>query len=135
MASLTRKQLWIISLIVLLIPLGLFTKYYSGLAELWINHHSGGVLYEIFWCLLVALFFPQTSTFKIISIVFLSTCTLEILQLWHPPLLTTIRSTFIGHTILGSYFDIWDIPHYALGSLIAYTWIKKINTIQDESHK
>lgn len=135
MASLTRKQLWIISLLVILIPLGFFTKYYDGLAELWIHNHSGGVLYEIFWCLLAALLFPQTSTFKIITIVFLSTCTLEFLQLWHPPFLTAARGTFIGQTILGSYFDIWDIPHYALGCLIAYICIKKINTIHEVSHK
>lgn len=135
MASLTRKQLWTISLIAILVPLGLFTKYYDGPAAHWMHDHSGGVLYEIFWCLLTALLFPKAPIFKIISIVFISTCTLEFLQLWHPPFLTAIRSTFIGQTILGSHFDIWDIPHYALGCLIAYICLKKINTIIEVSHK
>lgn len=132
MAPLTQKRLWLLGLIVFLIPLGAFTKYYDGAAVLWVKYHFGDVLYEIFWSLLGALLFPQAALKKIVTIVFATTCVLEFLQLWHPPFLITIRSTFIGHAILGSHFDLWDFVYYALGCVIAYQWLKKINTIQND---
>ncbi len=131
MAPLTPKKLWLIGLITFLIPLGAFTKYDNGLATHWINDYLGDILYVIFWCLVGALFFSQTSPIKIITIVFSTTCSLEILQLWQPDFLTTIRSTFIGHAILGASFDIWDFPHYALGCLIAFIWLNRLNKIQE----
>lgn len=131
MAPLTQKRLWLLGLIVFLIPLGAFTKYYEGLAELWVNNHFGDILYEIFWASFGAFLFPQTATKKIIATAFTTTCVLEFLQLWHPSFLMTIRSTFIGHAILGSNFDPWDFVYYALGCVIAYQWLKRINTIQN----
>ena len=131
MAPLTQKRLWLFGLIIFLVPLGAFTKYYDGLAAHWVNNHFGDILYEIFWCLVGALCFSQTSSTKIITIVFITTCSLEILQLWQPTFLTTIRSTFIGHAIIGSSFDLWDFPYYALGCLIALIWLNRINKIQE----
>ncbi len=134
MAPLTKKRLWLIGNIIFLIPLGIFTKYYDGRAAFWVNDHFGDILYEVFWCLVGALFFPQTTTKKIITIVFITTCSLEILQLWQPTFLTILRNTFIGHAILGSNFDPWDFPHYALGGLIAFQGLNKINTSPKPPH-
>jgi hypothetical protein len=44
---------------------------------------------------------------------------LELLQLWHPPLLEVVRSTFLGHALIGSGFQWSDLPHYAAGALVA----------------
>ena len=132
MASLTHKRLWHLGLIVFLIPLGAFTKYYDGVAELWIKYHFGDIIYEVFWCLLGAFLFPKTAIKKIIIIVFSITSVLEFLQLWQPAFLTTIRNTFIGHALLGSNFDPWDFAYYALGCFIAYKWLTKIDTIQND---
>ena len=134
MAPLTQKRLWLFGLILFLIPLGALTKYYDGLAASWVNDHLGDILYEIFWCIVGALCFPQTATKKIITIVLITTCSLEILQLWQPTFLTTLRNTFIGHAILGSNFDLWDFPHYALGCLIAFQCLNKINMPQESPH-
>lgn len=127
MAPLTKKRIWIATFILILMPLGFLTKYTAGLAELWIHNHAGGILYEIFWCLIILFTLPQAPIRKIAIAVFAMTSMLEILQLWHPPFLTAIRQTMIGHIIFGSRFDLWDFPHYVLGCWIAYIWMKKVN--------
>ncbi len=82
------KQRWLTLLfIILIIPLGFFTKFYSGPAMNWISNSVGGLLYEIFWCLVFYFLFPKTRPFLIALIVLISTCFLEFLQLWHPPFL------------------------------------------------
>ena len=52
--------------------------------------------------------------------VFAATSAVEFLQLWHPPLLTEVRSTFLGHALLGNTFSWFDFPYYAAGCLSAY---------------
>jgi hypothetical protein len=85
------------------------------------------VLYVVFWILLAFLFFPSEKAIKAIPIwVFLITCALEILQLWHPPILEKVRSRFLGRTLIGTSFAWWDFPHYAIGSIIGWVWIKGI---------
>jgi len=113
---LCRKK-WILVSLALLIPVGLLTKAYEGPGENWVNNSLGGVLYVIFWSLLCSLLFPGAKPCRIAGVVLLVTCMLEVIQLWHPPFLETLRSTFIGVTLLGNSFSWWDFPHYVLGSL------------------
>lgn len=82
--------------------------------------YLGGVLYEIFWCLIVSLVLHRHPPWQISVGVFTLTSILECLQLSHLTILETLRQTFIGHMILGSFFDLWDFPHYLLGSLLGY---------------
>ena len=65
-------------------------------------------------------------SFKIVIFVFIITCCLETLQLWHPEFLEVIRSNFIGVTILGNSFNWLDFPYYFIGSLLGYLWLYKI---------
>jgi len=48
------------------------------------------------------------------------TCSIECLQLWHPLFLESIRSTFIGGTLIGTTFSWWDFPHYAIGCCVSW---------------
>ncbi|ODS34777.1 MAG: hypothetical protein SCARUB_00037 [Candidatus Scalindua rubra] len=59
----------------------------------------------------------RVSAFWVASSVLGITCFLEFLQLWHPPFLESIRSTFIGSVLIGTTFTWWDFPHYALVAL------------------
>lgn len=127
------KQRWLTLLfIILIIPLGFFTKFYSGPAMNWINNSVGGLLYEIFWCLVFYFLFPLSRPFLIALIVLISTCFLEFLQLWHPPFLELIRSNFIGRTILGNAFNWMDFPYYLVGSALGYILLKLISKIADK---
>jgi hypothetical protein len=47
--------------------------------------------------------------------VFIVTCILEFLQLWHPPFLEWIRNYFLGRTIIGNSFSKSDFLYYFFG--------------------
>jgi len=118
--SVTKIRLRIVLLLIVLVPLGFATKFYSGSGHLWVNNYLGGFLYEIFWIFLLFFIFPKSKPHYIAGLVFLSTCIIEFLQLWHPPFLEWARSFFIGRTILGNFFTWYDFPWYLLGSLAGF---------------
>ena len=113
--------------ILITISLGLSTKFYTDPGQNWVNHYLGGVFYEIFFCLLLALFLSLTPPWKIAGGVFAVTVLLEFLQLYHPAWLTSLRSYWLGHLLLGSSYNVWDFPFYLLGCLIGGFWINRIN--------
>jgi len=121
---------WTLLSIVVIVPVGLLCKLYSGPASSCVNDSLGGVFYEIFWCLLIFLFFKKVKPFNIAMIVFLVTCFLEFLQLWHPPFLQFLRSFFLGRTILGTSFTWTDFPYYFIGCIISYYWMKFLKRIE-----
>lgn len=128
-----RYRLIIILLLIIIIPLGILTKFYSGSAEDWVNNSLGGLLYEIFWCLVVAFIFLQIKPIKIAIWVFIITCLLEILQLWHPSFLELVRNNFIGRIIIGNSFNWMDFPYYFIGSLLGYFILSGITRISAKS--
>ncbi len=112
--------------IVIIIPIGFYSKFYYGPGRNWVNNSLGGIFYEIFWILIFGLLFPRTKTFLLATAVFILTSLLEILQLWHPPFLEFLRSFFLGRTILGNCFVWSDFIYYLLGCLIGYFWLMAI---------
>ncbi|MFC1898666.1 DUF2809 domain-containing protein, partial [Candidatus Cloacimonadota bacterium] len=108
------KKIRLITIVclIVIIPLGLYTKAYAGPGQEWVSNSSGGILYEIFWCLLVLLIAPKIQPGTIAGGVFFFTCVIEFMQLWHPPFLQAIRRTFIGGTILGNSFILSDFIYY-----------------------
>jgi len=124
------KRLLTLLSIIIIVPLGLATKYYHGSGAPWINNHLGGLFYVVFWCLLAFLFFPEASGWKIVSIVLLITVILEFLQLVHPKFLEAIRSTTIGRTIIGSSFNPVDFIFYFLGAGLGILWISGLKRIK-----
>jgi hypothetical protein len=109
-----------LALLSILLPLGLLTKFYAGPGASWLSSHFGGLLYVSFWVFLVLAIAPHLPPLMVSSAVLLATCALEFLQLWHPPLLTGVRSTFLGHALLGSTFAWTDFPYYLLGAVFGY---------------
>ncbi len=99
---------------------GFASKYYSGPGADWANNSLAGAFYEVFWQLIVLFCLPQARAIKIALGVFIATCGLEFLQLWHPPLLEAARTTFIGRSILGSTFAWTDFPYYVIGTVIGW---------------
>ena len=109
--------------LIVIVPIGFYSKFYRGPAASWVNDSLGGLFYEIFWCLLIFLLFPRWQPRWIATGVLTATCTLEFLQLWHPPFLELLRSHFLGRTILGATFDWMDFPYYFLGSALGWLWL------------
>ncbi|PSQ76559.1 MAG: hypothetical protein BRD33_03015 [Bacteroidetes bacterium QH_6_63_17] len=75
-----------------------------GPAARGIHGHAGGILYVIFWTVVVVLAVPSLSPWTVAGGVFIVTCGLEFLQLWSPAWLEAIRDTFFGHALPGSTF-------------------------------
>ena len=130
----TRQKLIFALLLIVITPIGILTKFYSGPAEEWVNHSLGGLFYEIFWCLVVAFIFTKIKPVKIALWVFVITCTLEFLQKWHPPFMEYMRNNFIGQTILGNSFNWMDFPYYVVGSVIGYVILISITMISNKSN-
>jgi hypothetical protein len=106
-------------------PIGFWFKFYTGPFQWWFNDYGAGLLYEIFWILIVFLIFPKEKLVRKIPVcVFIVTCALEILQLWDPWILQTIRSSFIGRALIGTTFSWWDFPHYAVGCFLGWLMLR-----------
>jgi len=121
-----RRQLWVVASMIVLVPVGFYSKYYRGPASEWVNASLGGTFYVIFWCLVVRFLWPKAAGSRIGIGVLAATCAIEFLQLWHPPLLEAMRSHFVGRTILGSTFDWSDFPYYFLGAVLGWLWLRKL---------
>lgn len=126
-----RQRLIILLVLIIIIPIGFFSKFYFGPANQWVNNSLGGLFYEIFWCLVIAFILIKANPFKIALWVFVITCLLEFLQLWHPPFLEILRNNFMGRTILGSSFNWMDFPYYFVGSLLGYFLLIGIHRLSE----
>ena len=103
--------------LLIIVPLGFATKFYRGPLQAWVNDSLGGLLYVVFWCLVVFLVFPRVRPLWIAAGVLLATCCLEFTQLLDWPLLITIRRSFLGRALIGTTFTWWDFPHCAGGAI------------------
>ena len=122
-----KRRRWIALSLLVITPIGFFSKHYQGIAQTWVNHSAGGILYEIFWCLLLFGWFPQRKAITpIVGGVLVSTCLLEGVQLWQTPLLQAFRSSWLGRILIGTTFSWWDFPYYVLGSAIAWLWLRTL---------
>ncbi len=126
MNSPKRIRLLTLVCLLLIIPLGLASKFYRGWGETWVNNSLSGIFYVIFWCFVIFLIKPGFKPRNIAAGVFLVTAALEFLQLWQPPFLQGIRSTFIGVTILGNTFILSDFLYYLIGSILGWLLIRRI---------
>ncbi|QTA92089.1 DUF2809 domain-containing protein [Desulfonema magnum] len=124
----TKIQIRTLISLLIIVPVGFYSKFYAGPAANWANNSLGGLFYEIFWCLVIFFFSETFSPWKIAAFVCITTCGLEFLQLWHPPFLMFLRRFFIGRTILGTTFAWSDFPYYFLGCGIGCFWMKRLRT-------
>ncbi len=100
--------------------LGFISKLYKGIGHEWANNSLGGVFYVIFFILVFSLIVSKKKIWIISILVLLITSLLECLQLWKPPFLQLIRSTFIGASLLGTTFVPSDFIYYVIGAISGY---------------
>jgi hypothetical protein len=117
-----RRRLALLA--VSLVILGVGTKTWGGPASDWVRNSTGGTVYVAFWCVLVLIAWPRASATAVAAWVFLTTCALEFLQLWNPPLLAAARRTLAGQAVLGATFSWSDFPYYVLGAVAAVALVR-----------
>ena len=120
----SRQRAWTLASLLVVVPIGFYSKLYTGPGANWVNNSLSGVLYVIFWCLIIFLFVPDAKPGIIALAVLTVTCVLEFAQLWHPPILEWARSSFIGLALLGNCFTWSDFPYYVLGCGIGWLFMK-----------
>jgi hypothetical protein len=118
----------------IVVTLGICAKFYTGAARDWVNNSLSGVFYVIFWCLFASLLFPRAAAKRIVSAVFVATCILEFLQLWHVAFLERLRSFFLGRALLGTSFVWSDLAYYALGSGLGWLWVAGVRRLEDREN-
>ncbi len=119
----TQLRKYILIFLFFLIPTGFACKFYHGPLEIWVRNYLVGILYVLFWNLVLLFCFPRRELIgRIVTVVLLVTSFLEVLQLWHPAWLEAIRSHFLGRTLLGTSFAWWDFVHYLMGSMLS-VWV------------
>ncbi len=116
----TRRRIRAAIATLITIGLGLAAKRYAGPGHVWVNNWGpASVAYECMFILLAFIAIPRREAIVPIGLaVFLATCVVEFMQLWHPPRLDALRSTFLGRSILGTTFSWWDFPAYAVGCAV-----------------
>ena len=108
-------------------PLGFLCKLYAGPGHRWLNNSAAGLLYEIFWCLVLFFIWPRRRYATRIAVVVLAvTSLLEVLQLWHPWLLEQVRAAFLGRALIGTTFSWGDFPFYVLGCALGWLWMRAL---------
>ncbi|MCX7012349.1 MAG: DUF2809 domain-containing protein [Candidatus Sumerlaeota bacterium] len=115
---------WFLLCLLIVTPIGFATKFYSGPGSDWSRDYAGGLLYEVFWILLVLAVWTRFRPAAVAGVVFVATSGLEFLQLWKPPSVQAIRGTFLGRTLIGTTFCWGDFPYYAVGCVMAVLIIR-----------
>ncbi|MDP8205859.1 MAG: DUF2809 domain-containing protein [Candidatus Electryonea clarkiae] len=122
-----RIRVTLLLFLVIITVVGFAMKFYDGAGAHWFNDYGAGVMYVIFFIVLFSFVFPaKKHIFRIVIIVFLVTCSLETLQLWHPPFLQAIRQNFFGWALIGTHFVWWDFPHYVVGAALGWVLLKNV---------
>ena len=110
-----RNRLWYAIAILVVIGVGLASRSFPVLFPRFMGKYPG----DGFWALMIFLVwgavFPGISTARL-AVYALITCGLdECSQLYHAPWIDLIRSTTLGHLVLGSGFIWGDFVAYAIG--------------------
>jgi len=107
----------------ILVPLGIASKFYQGPGKYWCIHYFGDIVYVIFWSMVLFLFYPRIRPLVIVSIVITVTSVIEFSQLLDNGLLSWMRHSFIGRSLVGDTFSAYDFIYYGIGSIIAFGWM------------
>lgn len=117
----TRPYLTKLFLVIILIPIGLLTKVYSGVGSDFVTNYLGGTIYVMFFIFLTSLVFPNETPIKISSAVLCVTCLLEFSQLIQISFLNSLRKYFIIRALIGSVFNVFDLIFYFIGAFIGFS--------------
>lgn len=106
-------------IMLVLIPIGIGTKFYGGPFESWVTRYGGDIALPMFFFFLVLLIRPEAYPLSCALGVFIFCVAVEFSQLLSTPILSAARGNFAGRTLLGSEFDWKDMLFYGIGVFLA----------------
>lgn len=104
--------------IFVVILVGLASRRYPWLFPEFMGKYPGDALWALMVFLGWGIIFPGISTRKLAVYALATSYVDEFSQLYHAPWIDSIRSTFLGHIILGSEFMWFDFAAYAIGIFV-----------------
>lgn len=120
-----KARLVHLAVLVVITPLGFATKFYGGPGAAWVNSYAGDIFYPIFWYFLFFFLCPNSRKWPVAAGVFWFSTAVEFTQLLDNGVLSWMRSSFIGRTLVGTGFVWADIFYYLVGSVLAITLYNK----------
>lgn len=130
-ASKQAHNFYVILSLLIVTTVGFLFKFYRGWGQGFFNDGAATICYEIMWCVFAYWFIRTRQAVRWIPLwVFIVTCILEFLQLWHPPFLQQIRANLLGRLLLGSVFVWSDFFYYGLGSFCGWLWLKQVDRLK-----
>jgi Protein of unknown function (DUF2809) len=129
-----QRRLILFIVLAVLAAVGYWLRFYAPISPDW-RDYSGGAAYVIFWILVYAFFKPTAPALPVAVTVFLVTCCLEFLQLWHPAWLEAMRRTLPGRLVLGTTFQVSDFPPYIVGAVIGFGAMRALALNQKPFHR
>jgi hypothetical protein len=112
--------------LVAVVPLGFYSKHYTGPAQSWVNDSLGGIFYELFWIIICALLLTKVKPWRVASGVLMATCVLELLQLTDLAILQYLRGFYLGRVLVGDTFVVSDFFYYIVGCCLGWLLLEVI---------
>lgn len=110
-----RPRLIYGSLVLLVIVLGLLSRRFPQFLPAALGKSPGDALWALMVFLGLGFLFPRGSTLLLAAAAVAFSFAVEFSQLYHAPWIDDVRSTFIGHLVLGSGFLWADLLAYTVG--------------------
>ena len=101
--------------VLLVIGAGLFLRSHYCEAPPFIEKYGGDALWALVVFLGLGFLFPRAATFTLALSALTISWGVEFFQLYRAPWLDALRATLPGKLILGSTFNLPDLPAYAFG--------------------
>lgn len=114
----TKRRLLYAASIVSTIALGLASRKFPGLFPAVLGKYPGDALWALMVFCAWGFLIPDCSTQKLALYALITSYADEFSQLYQSPWINHIRSTPIGHLILGSTFSWLDMVAYTVGVTI-----------------
>jgi len=113
-----RNRILQILILLLVITAGIASRKYPQILPSFLGKYPGDALWALAAFVLWGLILPRASSLMVALLAFLTSFIDELSQLYHAPWIDAIRSTSIGHLLLGFSFSWLDILAYAVGVVI-----------------
>lgn len=132
--STPRSRPWLLASFITVIALGLASRKYPFLFPALLGKYPGDALWALMVFLGWACLSPRASTRHLATMALAVSFLVEFSQLYQEPWLNALRSTTMGHLVLGSRFSWPDLAAYAVGVAVGAlldTWA--VSTVKRRS--
>ena len=119
-SGINRNRFVYAAAVLIVIAAGLASRKYPGLFPASFGKYPGDALWALMVLLILGWARPRWPSVAIAALaLFISLC-VEFSQLYQAPWINSIRQSTLGHLVLGSTFNWYDLIAYAVGVLVGY---------------